>query len=672
MIKQIKSLLVLMFFSVFVAQAIGAERELTYSGIPCNASSIENGSLACSYAFDRNTGTRWSSAHTDNEWIYVDLGSEYEINRIEIDWETAYGLAFTIEVSNDASNWTLAANQTYSYGGNELIGLAPGYIGRYVRMNGQTRATPWGYSMFEMRVYGDDAAVATHMVYVSDDHGGGPTSPQGGVEVVEGGSLEITVPVQEGWTFDYWVFYSEGASTTIDDIYSRTTTVRNINGATGVTAFLTYTPPTYYDVYVGDYRGGGQTTPNGITQIVAGGQLAVAAIPDQDYEFLGWTVQGAGTATIADPSALNTLVYNIQGNISVLAGFNYNPNPEQKLTYSGMPVVTSSNENSGTIGAYAVDANSGTRWSSTWNDAEWIYLDLGESYEITRVILDWEAAYGAEYKIYTSNNLSTWNLIHHETSGNGGIDELDITDPDRFARYIRMQGVSRSTIWGYSLYEFEVYGNSYEEPPCSFTDSRDGQTYDCVEIGTQTWMAENLNYNASESYCHGDDEFWCDIFGRLYTWNSAMDGSSTSNLNPSGVKGMCPTGWHLPSNEEWIMLENYLADNGYNYDGTTGGGSLKIAKAMAATTSWNTSDSVGAIGNDLSLNNASGFSGLAGGLRDYTNGSFVYNKTYAIFWTSTEFNGAQVYFKNLACHYPDLFSNYFYKSSGFYVRCVKD
>src|SRR5215469_10890371 len=85
----------------------------------------------------------------------------------------------------------------------------------------------------------------------------------------------------------------------------------------------------------------------------------------------------------------------------------------------------------------------------------------------------------------------------------------------------------------------------------SFTDSRDSKTYRTVVIGTQTWMAENLNYNATGSKCYNDSTQYCDLYGRLYDWTTAMAGVSSSSANPSGVLGICPVGWHLPSDAEW-------------------------------------------------------------------------------------------------------------------------
>jgi len=91
----------------------------------------------------------------------------------------------------------------------------------------------------------------------------------------------------------------------------------------------------------------------------------------------------------------------------------------------------------------------------------------------------------------------------------------------------------------------------------SFTDVRDGNVYATVKIGNQTWMAENLNHNTADgagSWCYGNRLDNCDKYGRLYDWNTAMAGKAGTEENPSGVRGVCPEGWHLPSNAEWAEL----------------------------------------------------------------------------------------------------------------------
>ncbi|HEY8733490.1 MAG TPA: discoidin domain-containing protein, partial [Puia sp.] len=123
-------------------------------GRPATASSVENAGLAASNAFDGNLLTRWGSAFTDTEYIYVDLGSDYPLCEVYLDWEAAYGKDFTIDISTDAITWTTAATIT---GNTSLTNtIAVSGTGRYVRMNGIARGTGYGYSIHEFQVYSAD------------------------------------------------------------------------------------------------------------------------------------------------------------------------------------------------------------------------------------------------------------------------------------------------------------------------------------------------------------------------------------------------------------------------------------------------------------------------------------------------------------------------------------
>jgi len=124
----------------------------------------------------------------------------------------------------------------------------------------------------------------------------------------------------------------------------------------------------------------------------------------------------------------------------------------------GKPVTVSSTQDATFPGSNAVDGNTGTRWSSAFSDPQWIYVDLQATYNITRVLLNWETAYGSSYQIQTSPNASTWTTIFSTTTGNGGID--DLTGLSGSGRYVRMNGTVRGTQFGYSLWEFEIYGNA--------------------------------------------------------------------------------------------------------------------------------------------------------------------------------------------------------------------
>ena len=128
----------------------------------------------------------------------------------------------------------------------------------------------------------------------------------------------------------------------------------------------------------------------------------------------------------------------------------------------GQPATASSQETSSLPAANAVDGDPQTRWSSQYSDPQWISVDLGAIYTINRVRLNWETAYGTAYQIQVSDDDTSWTTIYSTTTGDGGID--DLTNLSGSGRYIRMYGTQRGTQWGYSLWEFEVYGTPFVQP----------------------------------------------------------------------------------------------------------------------------------------------------------------------------------------------------------------
>ncbi|UCE06149.1 MAG: discoidin domain-containing protein [bacterium] len=123
------------------------------------------------------------------------------------------------------------------------------------------------------------------------------------------------------------------------------------------------------------------------------------------------------------------------------------------------PAFSSSNESNNPAvddPALTFDGNYSTRWSSEYLDNQWIYVDLGHSYNIKRVVLNWEVAFGRVYRIEVSNDTQNWEQIYFTSSGDGGID--DLINLSGTGRYVRMYGIARGTQWGFSLWEFEVYG----------------------------------------------------------------------------------------------------------------------------------------------------------------------------------------------------------------------
>ncbi|MFD5813095.1 beta-1,3-glucanase family protein [Streptomyces sp. NPDC127038] len=129
-----------------------AADQLLSQGKPAAASSVENASFPAGAAVDGNTGTRWSSAFADPQWLRVDLGSVQQLTRVTLNWEAAYATAFQIQTSADANTWATVYSTTTGTGGTQNIGVTGS--GRYVRVLGTTRATPYGYSLWEFQVYG--------------------------------------------------------------------------------------------------------------------------------------------------------------------------------------------------------------------------------------------------------------------------------------------------------------------------------------------------------------------------------------------------------------------------------------------------------------------------------------------------------------------------------------
>jgi len=135
-----------------VALPAGAAGPLISQGRPVLASSTENAGTPASAAVDGNAGTRWSSAFSDPQWIQVDLGAAATVDQVTLVWETAYARSFQIQISADGSAWTTIFSTTTGTGGTQTLAITG--TGRYVRMNGTVRATPYGYSLWEFQVFG--------------------------------------------------------------------------------------------------------------------------------------------------------------------------------------------------------------------------------------------------------------------------------------------------------------------------------------------------------------------------------------------------------------------------------------------------------------------------------------------------------------------------------------
>lgn len=199
----------------------------------------------------------------------------------------------------------------------------------------------------------------------------------------------------------------------------------------------------------------------------------------------------------------------------------------------------------------------------------------------------------------------------------------------------------------------------------------DGNSYNLVEIGDQCWMAENLNVlndaagNPITRYCYSNTTSYCDIYGGLYTWGDMMNGEVSSGSNPSGVQGICPVGWHIPSNAEWAELETYLGmsnSGDVDWRGTDQG-----SKLAGNETLW----SDGLLDNNSAFNSA-GFYVLPGAGRDSFGSTFGSVNNSAYFWTSKENDGTFAWYRAFNYNKAEIYRHMVSKANAFSVRCVKD
>ncbi|MBQ1605723.1 MAG: fibrobacter succinogenes major paralogous domain-containing protein, partial [Bacteroidales bacterium] len=213
----------------------------------------------------------------------------------------------------------------------------------------------------------------------------------------------------------------------------------------------------------------------------------------------------------------------------------------------------------------------------------------------------------------------------------------------------------------------------------------DENIYETVLIGEQCWMKENLrtthyadgtfiplktttiSSNTAYRYLPDENENNVSIYGYLYNRPAAMHGESGSSANPSNVQGICPNGWHLPSDAEWTQLTDYLSSHSeYQCDDVT----TKIAKSLASTTGWRSSTTTCAVGNIPENNNSTGFSVYPAG--DY-NGSYNDFGRSAYFWSATGlYDGAAGYYRNLVYSNSNVNRHIYDNFFGVSVRCIRD
>lgn len=183
----------------------------------------------------------------------------------------------------------------------------------------------------------------------------------------------------------------------------------------------------------------------------------------------------------------------------------------------------------------------------------------------------------------------------------------------------------------------------------------DGNTYNTVQIGSQCWLKENLKVaknpkgEAIIRYCYDNDPKICETDGGLYDWNTVMNNSTTE-----GTQGICPTGWHVPKDSEWYVLESGLKDEGEKCDADR-------------NIMWDCDHS----GTKLKQGGSSGFEGVIAGFR-YNNASYSFRDVSTFFWSSTEENNNNAWFRMLGFFFSSVHRRSLDKTIDYSIRCLKD
>ena len=223
-------------------------------------------------------------------------------------------------------------------------------------------------------------------------------------------------------------------------------------------------------------------------------------------------------------------------------------------------------------------------------------------------------------------------------------------------------------------------------PNAATVTDYDGNVYNTVQIGNQCWMKENMrtthfsdgtglstsmyNYSLTDPYYYNYTSSGIPLEerGYLYNWTAAMRGFNGSDANPSGVQGVCPVGWHLPSDAEWTQLTDYVNSQSQYVCGSD---NQSIAKSLASILRWSNSSTPCSPGYDSSTNDTTGFSVVPAGIWQFSSTTFITAGNACDFWSSSEsgyYAGLRVmmYDNDIVYRYTTI------KANGCSVRCLRD
>ena len=370
-----------------------------------------------------------------------------------------------------------------------------------------------------------------------------------------------------------------------------------------------------------------------------------------------------------------TIVWQVLGEVEKLRGDNF------VFKVKADPVVTiptvMTNDNAGYI-----TSTSAFIWGIVLSDGGASVTSCGFCWSTSPVptVSDAHSTEGGGIETINATIPVTWQ--NAATEDGGGIKTIDAT----------ITGLKPNTTYYVRSYATNSKGTGYgkvisfttKKEDCKFVRDYDGNVYNAVLIGEQCWMRENLrtthyadgtyipmdgksSSTSARRYCPDGSFRNVSSYGYLYNWRAVMQYSSSSNANPSGVQGVCPAGWHIPSYAEWMQLEMYVSSQ----TGFKCGGRTYISKALVSTTGWRGGDKYCGTGVQQSFNNATGFTALPAGKFDGDYHCFSQN---ANFWSSTIVSPNSKFVRVLYITFNkhSVSKHSEYMGYGFSVRCLRD
>lgn len=419
------------FFSFFcVSNIYAAEAMINLSqGKKIVSSSQEEATLLADHLLDGNLNTRWSSEFNNDQWFMIDLDAQAQVETISFYWQNSYATAYQVYVSLDGQSWKMVYLQQSGHGGIETISL--GVPARFVKWQGISRYTRYGYSLFEVTVNGH--WLSTPIAPEPPPEIELPTSPlqlslgaRAFASSFEDSGLTASLAIDDNLNTRWSSNFADNQWLALD--------LKQLSHITEVVLHWQNSFATEYLL---------QTSFDGEHwQTVFHKTLSVGGIERISLNNAGQFIRILGLKR-QTRYGISLWEFEVYGQ----------PLIEKSLPISH--VLTSSDEDASLTGNFAIDGDSKTRWSSQFANNQWIEVDLGQVQYLKKLSLHWQNSRAVHYQVEVSDDGNAWRQVFEDTQGQGEFDEIPLVTS---ARYLRVRCITRLTRYGFSLWELSLIG----------------------------------------------------------------------------------------------------------------------------------------------------------------------------------------------------------------------